>query len=162
MLIHLQVTARENAEKRTGGTVLNTDFITEMTVSGTGAAFRYCPQAESRRGSHERITVSDTVTRIQAIMNQAYAQTSITLSVFPEEDLTATTVWTTFNIAEIEEGWPYSRANRQAVNASGTNADSMSYVKINEKGQIKRYIIDHYYMELVMLSRTVSTSTTTS
>ena len=75
MLIHLQVQSRDDSEHRVGGTVLNTDFITEMTVSGTGASFKYCFNPESRRGDNVRVTVSDTVARIQAIMNQDYAQT---------------------------------------------------------------------------------------
>jgi len=162
MLIHLQVTARTDAEHRVGGTVLQTGFLTELATVGGSTVFSYLFLPESRRGGKSRITVSDTVARIRAIMNQDNAQSSITLAVYPEEDITADTVWTTFNIDEIIQCYPYSRANRQTVLLSGINADSMSYLWVNEKGQAKRYIINHYYMEVVQLNRTVSTSTTTS
>ena len=158
MLIHLQMLSRDDSEHRVGGTVLNTDYITEMTVSGTGASFKYCFNPESRRGGNVRVTVSDTVARIQAIMNQDYAQTSITVGVYPEQDLTEDPVYTTFNCKEVTNCWPYSAASRR----TGLVAGTYSWLEINEKGQIKRYLIDNYYMELVQLARTVSTSTTTS
>ena len=158
MLVHVIITERDSDSSRVGGTVLNTDFITELTVSGTGASFKYCFNPESRRGGHERITVSDTVARIQAIMNQDYAQTSVTVSVYPEQDLSEDPVYTSFNISEVTRVWPYSAASRK----TGLVAGTYSWLEINEKGQIKRYLIDNYYMELVQLARTVSTSTTTS
>jgi len=157
-LIHVQIQSRDGSEKRVEGTVLNTDFMTELSVSGTGSSFRYCGIPESRRGGHERIIVSDTVARIRAIMNQDPAQTSITLAVFPRQDPTVDAVWTVFNISEVIRCWPYSAASRK----TGLVAGTYSWLEINEKGQVKRYLIDHYYMEAVQLFRTVSTSTTTS
>jgi len=159
MLVHVILTARDQHESRTGGTVLNTDMITEMTANTAGlATFKYCFQSENRRGGHERVTISDTVARIRAIMNQDYAQTSITLAVFPDQDPTQDPVWTVFNCPEVSACWPYSAASRK----TGLVAGTYSWLEINEKGQIKRYLIDNYYMELVQLARTVSTSTTTS
>jgi len=157
-LIHLTLLQRDSAERTVGGKVLNSSFITEMTVSGTGASFLYCGNPESRRGGHERIVVSDTVARIRAIMNQDPAQASITLAVFPRQDPTEDPTWTVFNISEVVECFPYSRASRK----TGLVAGTYSWLDINEKGQLKRYLIDHYYMELPMLFRTVSTSSTTS
>jgi len=158
MLIHLILTERDFSEKSVGGKILNTDFITEITDSDGVATFRYCSEPENLRGGHERITVTDTVARLQAVMNQDYAQTSVTVAVFPRQDPTEDPVYTTFNIAEVVWCWPYSRASRK----TGLVAGTYSWLEINEKGQIKRYLIDNYYMELVQLARTVSTSTTTS
>ena len=158
MLIHVTISSRENAERRVGGTVINLSYATEITVSGTGSSLRYAGTPESRRGGHERLTLTDTVARLQAVMNQDYAQASVTVAVFPRQDPTEDPVWTTFNIDEVVFCWPYSAASRK----TGLVAGTYSWLEINEKGQIKRYLIDNYYMELVQLARTVSTSTTTS
>lgn len=151
MLVHLHITSRDKAEKRTGGTVLNTSMITEMIVSGTGARFYYCAQPENRRGSREELTVSESVAAIRTLMNTALNAAAITLLVHPDQDPTQAAVWTTFNADEIVRAWPRSRADR-----------TRSWMEVNEKGGIRRYLIDHYYLELVQIVETGTTSTTTT
>jgi len=157
MLFKVQISSRDSV-RRVGGTVINSALISELSTSGTGASFLYAGNPESRRGGIERIFVSDTVARIRAIMNQTPSQTSITLAVYPGEDTSSDTVWTVFNQDSIIFAWPQSVANRR----TGVATDANCYIDINERGSVKRYLVNHYYEEIAQLSRTVSTSTTTS
>lgn len=149
MLIYLTVASRDKATKKTGGLVVGTDFITEMVVSGTGARFKLLAQPENRRGSQDVVIVTNTVAEIRTAMDTANALTAITLRVFPDEDTTQATVYTVFNVAEIVRAWPDS---------TGFN----TYMDVNEKGAIRRYLIDHYIYDLINYAETASTSTYTT
>jgi hypothetical protein len=151
MLMHCIITQNSRAEGRFGGVVLNTKFITELVEQAGGTSrFYYFPQSENRRGGRLQLTVTQTVAQIRAAMNTANATDALILAVFPDEDITQATVWTTFNIDEVIMAWP--AANRLHT-----------YVEINQKGSgVKRYLVDSYYRELEMLAETASTSTSTT
>jgi hypothetical protein len=154
MLIALTVTARSRADKSTGIFIFNTDFLTELRVSGTGSRFYYLARPEDKAGSREQITVAETVATIRTAINLAFVETAITLRVYPQEDLTQDTVYTTFLMPEIVMAWD--------AGASPLTNSNRTYLLINEKGNIKRYLIDHYYLDLLSYSLSESTSTYTT
>ena len=157
MLIPLTITHRTKSEKSTGVFVFNTAFITELvTVSGV-ARFKYLGQPENKRGQSEEITVAETVATIRTAINLDYAVNALTLNVYPEEDTSEDTVPTTFLINEVVLAW---QMGSDYSTADGTGFKT--YVLINEKGNIKRYLVDNHYLDLISYAETASTSTYTT
>jgi len=157
MLIHLDVIARDRSEKRLGDFVLNTAFISELT-NIDDVRFKYAFQPENPRGGEDLLTVDEvSVARIRTAINTDFVANAVTLFVYPQEDLDADTIPTVFNIAEIIAVWSAS-----ADTTTLTGLGFKSYMTVNHKGNVKRYLIDHHYLDLISYSETASTSTYTT
>jgi len=158
MLIPLTITARSKAERRTGRTIFNTDFMTEIQTHGGVARFKYIIGAENRKGSHEEFTVAETVAVIRTEINTALAATAVTLRVHEDEDPQSDTTYTVFNAPEIVMCWTVDPSDSGTIDGLAFK----SYLLINEKGSLKRYLIDHPMEDVLSYAETASTSTYTT
>jgi len=151
MLIHVIKVSVRGRTRKSGGIVINTDFISDLVVSGTGAQFLYHRLPENRRGPGDLYVVEETVAEIRGKMDTALAADSLVVEVFPRWDITEDTVTTIFRAAEIVEIYPASDVDRD-----------YSWMIVNEKGKNVKYLVDQYYIDFVGIAKTGSTSTTTS
>lgn len=150
MLIHLHKVSIDG-KSVSGGVVLNTQFMSEIVVSGTGAAFKYFPQPMDRRGRTEEWVVSETVAQIRTAMGTGWSTNVAILDHYdtPMEPLTTQRVFV-LN-AEIVKIYPDAR-NR-----------NRSWVLVSKGGaKVSRYLVNQYYLDFVQIAETGSTSTTTS
>ena len=136
-----------------GGIVLNTEFITELQITETTKTkFKFCPKPEDRRGGVDTFTVTEQLVAIRTEANKSFTAIMITLNVFPDNDNTKTSVATVFNNKEIIMAYPNDRTDRTEC-----------YIEINEKGwNPKRYLVEHYYVDIAALAETGTTTSTTT
>ena len=154
MLTLLTVEKRRNKTvSPSEGLVLNTQFITELQITETTKSkFLFCPKPEDRRGGTEEFVVTEQLVALRTEANKALTAIMITLNVFPDDDNTKTSLATVFNNQEIIMAYPNSRTDRTEC-----------YIEVNEKGwKPKRYLVEHYYVDIAALSETGTTTTTTT
>ncbi len=134
--------------------VLNTDFMSEVVVSGTGARFKFMWKPEDRRSGDDIYIVDETAAAILTAINTAYNATGVTFNVYPDFDITQTPVATIFNIAELSRAYAYWN--------DPTNHD-YSVIEINEKGsKIRKYLINGWFTTIPDLAETGTTTTTST
>jgi len=136
-----------------GGIVLNTEFITELqTTQSTKSKFKFCPKPEDRRGGTEEFVVTEALATIRTEANKSFTAICITLNAFPENDNSQTSVATVFNNKEIIMAYPEDRTDRTEC-----------WIEVNEKGwKPKKYLVEHYYVDIPALSETGTTTTTST
>ena len=152
MLTLLTVESRRNKTvSPSEGIVLNTQFITELqTYSTTKSKFKFCPKPEDRRGGTEEFVVTEQRVAIATEANKALNAITITLNVYPDVDNTQTSVATMFNNQEIIMAYPELRTDRDEC-----------WIEVNEKGwKPKKYLVEHYYVDIAALSESGATTTT--
>jgi len=134
--------------------VLNTDFMSEIVVSGTGARFKFMWRPEDRRGGDDIYIVDETAAAILTAMDTAYAATGVTFNVYVDFDITKTPVATIFNLAEISRAYPWWE--------DPTN-HNYSVIEVNEKGsKIRKYLVNAWFTTIPDLAATGTTTTTST
>ena len=134
--------------------VLNTDFMSELVVSGTGARFKFMWKPESRRGGDDIYIVDETAAAILTAMNTAYNATGVTFNVYDDFDITKTPVATIFNLAEISRAYAWWE--------DPTN-HNYSVIEVNEKGsKIRKYLVNAWFTTIPDLAETGTTTTTST
>ena len=151
---------RRNWTRDVGQIVLNTDFITELRVYGTGSRFEYFHFPESRKSGHDTYIVEESTAVILAAMNTPFFAEAITLNTYhlPNhmrlQDTDKVTTPTVFNVKEIVVAWPYSRKPADLV---------ASWIIINERGfHPERYLVDSIFTNIPGLAETGTTTTTST
>ena len=151
---------RRNWTRDVGQIVLNTDFMNELRVYGTGSRFEYFHFPESRRSGHDTYIVEESNATILAAMDTAFFANAITLNTYdiPNhmrlQDTDKVTTPTVFNVKEIVAAWPYSRKPADMV---------ASWIIINEKGfHPERYLVDSIFTNIPGLAETGTTTTTST
>jgi len=152
MLILINTLTRNGAEKARC-IVLNTDYMTELRVyDSTKARFKYLLKPEDRRGGDDYFVVSETKVAIQTEMDKTYSAISIELDVYKDNNPLKATIATTFQVKEIVRAYPDTRTDK-----------TKCWIEVNEKGWwIRKYLINHYYVNLPALASTGTTTSTTS
>ena len=136
--------------------MMQTKFMGELVVSGTGCAFKFYERPETFNGSPTDYVVAETVAYIRARMNDVASTNTVILDVFPHNDTTSDTVRHWAHYDEIVKVYP-------AEPAINTIDRDYSWVILNYSGtKIERILVDQYYLDFVQYNRTGSTSTTTS
>ena len=134
--------------------VLNTDFMSELVVCGTGARFKFMWRPESRRGGDDIYIVDETAAAILTAMNTAYFATGVTFNVYDDFDITKAPVATIFNVAEISRAYEY-------WNLPGDH--NYSVIEVNEKGsKIEKYLVNAWFTTIPDLAGTGTTTTTST
>ena len=142
-----------NGKSQSGGIVLNTAYISEVLVTETTKSiFKFMSNPLDRRGGKDTYVVSETQAAVLAGINTAFNTAAITLNVFPNNDSTQTSVSTVFNAVDIVMAYPNSRTDRDkcwiVVTESGTKA--------------RKYLVEHYYVDISAIAETGTTTTTSS
>ena len=138
------------------GIVLQTEFMGELVVSGTGTAFKFYERPENFRGLPTDYVVTENVAYIRSFMNLTATDEVVILDAFPHNDTTLDTVRHWAHYDEIVKVYP-------AEPAINTIDRDYSWVILNYSGtKIERILVDQYYLDFVQYNRTGSTSTTTS
>ena len=153
--MHILVTPQYYRNKiETKPIVLNTDFMSEVVVSGTGARFKFMWRPEDRQGGDDIYIVEETAAAVLTAINTAYNATGVTLNVYPDFDITQTPVATIFNVAEISRAYEY-------WNLPGNH--NYSVIEVNEKGsKIRKYLINGWFTTIPDLAATGTTTTTST
>ena len=155
MLVHLHKTSRAG-KALTGGIVMQTKFMGELVVSGTGCAFKFYERPETFNGSPTDYVVAETVAYIRARMNDVASTNTVILDVFPHNDPTSDTVRHWAHYDEIVKVYP-------AEPPINTIDRDRSWLILNLSGtKIERLLVNQYYLDFVQINVTGSTSSTTT
>jgi len=154
-LVHLHKTHIRGKEV-TGGIVMQTNCMSEIQASGTGSTFKFYEDPQRKRGFGYDYVVTETPAVIRAAMNTVPSDIEIALDVFPHNDPTQDTVRYYVLIDNIVKTYP-------AEPPVNTTDRDRSWVMLNFFGlKVERLLVDQYYLDLVSIEVTGSTSTTTS
>ena len=147
--------------KCTGNTYLSIDGVTAFTgiidtVIAEVTDFEYLSLPESRRGGKDYYSVEETDNYIVAIGNQDPVSEYVNIPVYYEFNRKNEIIHTDFLTREIVACYP---APKPYNNHWGT----VSVLEVNHKGRdVEKYLIGMYYIDLLAIAHTGSTSTTTS
>jgi len=138
--------------RKAGYRVLNTDFISEVeTYSSTKAKFQFMQKPDDRRGGKDEYIVSESRASIVVAMNRSFNAVALTLSAYQDNDATKTAVPTVFHAAEIIRAYPNTITDH-----------TKSWIEYNHKGKMQKYLVNSYFVDIVDVAYTGSSTTTTS
>jgi len=153
MSLELVTQEQRNQKSVSGGIVLNTEFMGEVqTTETTKSKFHFYNKPEDRRGGFDKFVVTESRAAILTGMNTALNAIGLTLNVYPDNDATKSVVATVFNADEIIMAYPNSRTDK-----------TKCWIEVNEKGtRVRKYLVNHYYVDIAALAETGTTTTTST
>ena len=104
----LSVTVEKNQKNFTdvGTRMIRAESLYALQANGSGAKFTYPINYRDRRTENTYIETTDSVATITTAMGAAYTTGTVTLDVYPDNDTTASTVSTVYDVTSIQWGIP--------------------------------------------------------
>ena len=139
------VTVTKNTRKSfdVGARLIRAEAAVNVVVLGTGAALDYPLNDRDRRTKNTHLEIDDTQADIVTAMDLAYNAVSLTLPIYPDEDITQATVDSAFSAGDVLWGEAY------------VPDATKSWIYVQEGAfRVDKKIVDYTLAELVNLAGT--------
>ena len=135
-----------------GAKLINTDYARNVVLSGTDdCEIEYQLRSRFDRDTRFSMIISETLAQYVTGSNVSPNSLVIPLPVFPNEDITATSVAKYFNVKDIALCDPDSRSSA-----------ARTWVYVQEGADIKRYLVEYGVDQIMDIATTGTTTTTTT